>query len=309
MSDKLKIEHFVSTEPVDFSIRQTSKKSEGFWLAAWKNLRVNPFFIVSSLLIILLVLVAVFPGLFTKEDPSSCFLQFSNQGAIPGHIFGFDTQGCDIFSRVIYGARASLSVGVLATVFVVILGGIIGAISGFFGGILDATLQRITDIFFAIPLILGAIVVLQMFRDKGTAVTVAFVLGIFGWTQIARITRGAVISAKQSEFVQASTALGASKMQILVKHILPNAMGPVIATATVSLGVFIVSEATLSFLGLGLGPRVISWGADISSAQVSIVSNPSSLLYPSAALAIAVLAFIMLGDALKDALDPKARNK
>jgi oligopeptide transport system permease protein len=309
MTNNREIKHFVSSEPVDFSIRQSHTKPESFWLSAWKNLRVNPFFIAPAIVIVLLVVIAVLPHLFTGTDPTSCFLENSNKGPEVGHIFGYDKQGCDIFSRVIFGARASLSVGVLATLFIVIIGGVIGSVCGFFGGVIDAILQRITDIFFAIPMILGAIVVLQMFRDKGTPLTVAFVLGIFGWTQIARITRGAVLSAKQSEFVTASVALGASRKNILIKHIIPNSIAPVIATATVSLGVFIVSEATLSFLGLGLGPTIISWGADISMAQTSIVSNPTALLYPSVALALTVLAFIMMGDAIKDAFDPKARQK
>jgi len=133
-------------------------------------------------------------------------------------------------------------------------------------------------------------------------------LVVFGWPQIARITRGAVISVRNADFVVASRALGVSKFQALVKHVLPNALAPVIVTATISLGTFIVAEATLSFLGIGLPPDIMSWGNDISAAQTSLRANPAALLWPAGALSVTVLSFIMLGDAVRDALDPKARK-
>src|SRR6476469_9815954 len=281
----------------------------GLWLEAWRTLRRRPLFIVSSVIIVLLLLVAFFPNVFASKSPTFCQLQDSLAGSRSGHPFGFDVQGCDIYSRVIHGARASISVGVLTTLLTVIFGGVVGALAGFYGGLLDSFLARITDIFFSVPLLLGAITCMQAFTDE-TVWVVALVLAVFGWPQVARIMRGSVISVRNAEYVTAATALGASRSKVLVRHVLPNAIPPVIVIATVSLGAFIGAEATLSFLGIGLNPATtVSWGVDISQAQNVLRSNPSVLLYPAAALSLTVLSFIMLGDAVREALDPKSRKR
>ncbi|WP_459588959.1 ABC transporter permease [Corynebacterium camporealensis] len=279
------------------------------WGEAWRYLRRRPLFWVAATMIVIAVFVALFPGLFTSVDPRACELSRSLADPEPGHPFGFNRQGCDIYSRVIYGARASVAVGVLATALVVVLGSMIGAIAGFFGGWIDSVLSRITDIFFAIPLVLAAIVVMQMFKEYRTIITVVLVLGLFGWVSIARITRGTVMSIKNEEYVQAARSVGASNGHILFSHILPNAAAPIISYATVALGTFIVAEATLSFLGIGLPPTFVSWGGDISDAQASLRVAPQVLFYPAGALALTVLSFIMMGDVVRDALDPKARKR
>lgn len=214
-----------------------------------------------------------------------------------------------MFARVVYGARASLAVGVLAMIFSVLIGATIGALAGYLGGWLDAVLSRITDIFFAIPFVLAAIVTMQMFKTHRDVFLLAAVLAVFGWTQIARITSGAVMSTKNEEFVTASIAVGKSKTKTLLSHIIPNALAPIIVYATVALGMYIVAEATLSFMGIGLPPTVVSWGGDISKAQASLRSQPTLLFYPAGALALTVLAFTMMGDVVRDALDPKARKR
>jgi oligopeptide transport system permease protein len=280
----------------------------GLWSEAWRLLRRRPLFIISSVIIVLLVIMAVAPGLFASQDPTHCELQNSLAGSRSGHLFGFNTQGCDIYSRVVHGARASVSVGVLSTLISVLVGGVVGALAGFYGGWLDAVLARITDIFFSVPLLLGAITCMQAFPEK-TVWVVALVLAAFGWPQVARIMRGSVISVRNAEYVTAATALGASRMKTLLRHVLPNAIPPVIVIATVSLGAFIGAEATLSFLGIGLNPATVSWGGDINQAQNALRSNPSVLLYPAAALTLTVLSFIMLGDAVREALDPKSRKR
>ncbi|WP_018295882.1 ABC transporter permease [Corynebacterium lubricantis] len=279
------------------------------WGEAWHNLRKRPMFWVAAVLILVALLLAAFPQLFTSTDPRYCVLGNSLDGPQSGHPFGFDRQGCDIYSRVIYGARASVTVGVMTTIAVTIIGTVIGSIAGFFGGIWDTLLSRLTDIFFAVPLVLAAIVVMQMFKDQRTIWTVVIALSIFGWTNIARITRGAVMSVKNEEYVTAAKAVGASNLRILTSHILPNAAAPIIVYATVALGTFIVAEATLSFLGIGLPSTVVSWGGDISAAQSSLRTQPMVLFYPAIALALTVLSFIMMGDVVRDALDPKARKR
>lgn len=279
------------------------------WGEAWNYLRRRPLFWVSSVLILLALALALVPQLFTSTDPQYCVLANSLDGPQPGHPFGFDRQGCDIFARTVYGARASVAVGVLTTLLVVLIGTVFGALAGFFGSWIDTILSRVTDMFFAIPLVLAAIVVMQMFKEHRTIITVVLVLGLFGWTNIARITRGAVLSVKNEEYVTSARALGASRVKQLLSHIMPNAAAPIIVYATVALGTFIVAEATLSFLGIGLPPSIVSWGADIAKAQTSLRTQPMVLFYPAMALALTVLSFIMMGDVVRDALDPKARKR
>lgn len=278
------------------------------WGEGWRALRRRPIFWISAALILLVCAIAAFPGLFTSQDPRFCELGNSLGEPRSGHPFGFDRQGCDIYARTIYGARASVMVGVLSTLAAVFLGTVIGSLAGYFGGLLDTFLARITDIFFAIPLVLAAIVVMQLFSGSRSTMTVVTVLAVFGWPQIARIARGAVLSVKNNEFVTAARSLGMGRLAILARHVLPNSAAPIIVYGTVALGIFIVTEATLSFLGIGLPPSVTSWGGDIAKAQQSLRANPAVLFYPSGALALTVLSFIMLGDAVRDALDPKGRS-
>ena len=306
-------EHFVSETDetglgaVDAVKDESAPSSQ--WGEAWRYLRRRPLFWIAAVMILVAILLAIAPNLFTSTDPRLCELSKSLAPAEPGHPFGFNRQGCDIYARVIYGARASVAVGILTTLLVVVLGSMIGAIAGFFGGWIDSVLSRITDIFFAIPLVLAAIVVMQMFKEHRTIVTVVLVLGLFGWVSIARITRGAVVSIKNEEFVQSARSIGASSWRILFSHILPNAAAPIISYATVALGTYIVAEATLSFLGIGLPPTFVSWGGDISDAQASLRVAPAVLFYPAGALGLTVLSFIMMGDVVRDALDPKARKR
>lgn len=285
-----------------------TQKARSTWADAWDSMRRRPSFWISSILILLILIVAVAPGLFTPIDPRSCQLSDSNGAPSAGHPFGFTRQGCDVFSRIIHGTQASITVGLMATLLVTLVGGAIGALAGFYGGILDTLVSRLGDIFFAVPTVLGAIVLMSVLPVR-TPITVAVVLALFAWPQIARIMRGAVLSAKNSDYVMASVALGVTKFKILLRHVIPNAIAPVIVIATVSLGTFIVAEATLSFLGIGLPPTIMSWGNDIGQARTSIRTSPQVLLYPAAALSITVLSFLMLGDVVRDALDPKARAR
>ncbi|MBB6407258.1 ABC transporter permease, partial [Arthrobacter sp. AZCC_0090] len=257
-----------------------------FWADAWRKLRRRPLFIISSFMILLITVVAVFPGLFTQTAPNrNCLLANSSGPPMPGHPLGFTFQGCDIYSRVIHGTQASLAVGVLSVLGDLVIGVTLGALAGFFGGWIDTVIARLGDIFFALPLVLGALVVTQLpfFRENKSVWTVVLVISILAWPQMARITRGAVIEVRNADFVTAARSLGVSKIGTLVRHVLPNSMAPVVVLATLDLGVFIVTEATLSFLGIGLPGSIMSWGNDISAAKDTLRTNPEVLLYPATA--------------------------
>src|SRR5271156_6470789 len=278
----------------------------GFWRDTWRALRRRPKFIIATALITFVIVVAAFPALFTGADPAYAD---PNQSLLPpsaAHWFGTDLQGHDIYARTVYGARASVTVGLGATLLVFVVGGALGALAGFYGGWVDAVVSRITDVFFGLPLLLAAIVLMQVLHHR-TVWTVIAILALFGWPQVARIARGAVLEVRASDYVLAAKALGSSRFQILLRHALPNALGPVIAVATIALGLFIVTEATMSYLGVGLPTSVVSWGGDINLAQTRLRSGSPILFYPAGALAVTVLAFMMMGDALRDALDPASR--
>ncbi|MCV7234690.1 ABC transporter permease [Mycobacterium branderi] len=267
----------------------------------------RPKFLVAAALILLVVAMAAFPALFTGADPGYADPDQSMLAPSAAHWFGTDLQGHDIYARTIYGARASITVGLGATVTVFVVGGVLGALAGFYGGWIDTAVSRVADVFFGIPLLLAAIVLMQVMHHR-TVWTVIAILALFGWPQIARIARSAVLEVRGSDYVLAAKALGLSRFGILIRHAVPNALGPVIAVATIALGLFIVTEATLSYLGVGLPPSVVSWGGDINVDQIRLRAGSPILFYPAGALAITVLAFMMMGDVLRDALDPKPRT-
>jgi oligopeptide transport system permease protein len=283
-----------------------AEKPRSLWSDAWRDLRRNPIFIVSALIILFLVFISIWPGAIAGQDPLQADLARSQEGSQPGHPFGFDLQGRDVYTRVVYGARASVTVGVCATLGVVLLGSVLGGLAGFFGGWWDAILSRISDVFFGIPVVLGGLVFLSVITNSTVWPVIGFMI-LLGWPQIARIARGAVITARENDYVQAARALGAGNSRLLLRHITPNAVAPVIVVGTIALGTYISLEATLSYLGVGLRPPTVSWGIDISDASSEIRNAPHMLLWPAGALSVTVLAFIMLGDAVRDALDPKLR--
>lgn len=279
---------------------------------AWRDLRKKPLFWIAAFLIGLFVLMAIWPSLFTNTSPREAFLSQARESPSGDSWFGRDTQGYDIYSRCIYGARASILVGLFATIGTATIGSLFGLLAGYKGGWVDALVSRFAEIFFAIPLLLGAIIILASLRSDDASYfrivgQVVFVLVLLGWPSLFRLMRSAVLQVKPNEYVQAARALGASPWRITTAHILPNALTPVIVVSTINLGVYISVEASLSFLGIGLQPPTVSWGVMISDATSTLRSAPHVLLFPSVFLSLAVLGFIMLGDAVRDAFDPKSR--
>ncbi len=261
---------------------------------------------IASVLLLVLSVMAVRPQLFTDTDPRSCDLSRSRGTPGAQAWFGYDTFGCDYFANVIYGARVSMTIGLLVVGGALVIGVVLGALSGFYGGWFDSLIARITDIAYGLPLILGAILILQVFSERGL-LQVSIALIALGWMTILRLFRSSVISIKETDYVAAARALGASDGRIIRQHIVPNALAPVLVYSTIAVGGIIAAEATLSFLGIGLQLPEISWGLQINSAQNYLRTAPHLLVFPSIFLSVTVLSFILLGDALRDALDPKLR--
>jgi ABC-type dipeptide/oligopeptide/nickel transport system permease subunit len=274
---------------------------------AWRQLRRRPMFIISGVLILLLALMAIWPGLFTRVDPRDCNLADSLLRPSGDHWFGTDVQGCDYYARTIWGARVSITIGVLVTAASTLIAVVLGSAAGFYGGIVDTLIARLTDIWFAIPTILGGIVILRSIFSTRGLLQVSLVLIVLGWPTMLRLVRSAVMATKEMDYVDAARALGVRNFRIIRRHILPNAMAPVIVYATITVGVIISAEAALSFLGVGLQLPAISWGLMISVAQNRILTAPHLLLFPGAFLSVTVFSFILMGDALRDALDPRLR--
>jgi ABC-type dipeptide/oligopeptide/nickel transport system permease subunit len=244
--------------------------------------------------------------LFTNQDPHFADLSRSVEAPSAEHWFGFDIQGRDYFARVLYGTRVSLIIGLLVVGVDVVIAIILGCIAGFYGRSLDTIIGRGADIWFALPTTLAGIVFLSVLDQRGLF-QVAAVLIFLGWPTLMRLMRSSVLAGKEADYVQAARALGASDLRILRVHILPNGIAPVIVYATIFVGIVVSAEAALSFLGVGLELPNISWGLMISDAQGRILTSPHLLLFPGTFLSLFVLCFIILGDQLRDALDPRLR--
>ncbi len=315
MSDPSTQKHFVApveTQSIAVDAIRISEKPSNLWRDAWHDLRRRPMFWFSVVLAVFFLVMALWPTLFTQVPPSgsgACDLANSNAGPTDGHPLGFTFQGCDIYARIVWGAQTSLSVGLIATAISSILGLLMGALAGFYGGWLDSVLSRVGDIFFAIPYILAAVVVMTVLKDQRSVWVLAVAIGGFAWASTARVVRAEVLRVRQSDYVVASRALGRSRFGTLLTHVIPNAIAPLLVVTTLGLAAAIVAESTLSFLGVGLGSGVMSWGNDISQAQSSLRVAPMALIYPSIALTLAVLAFVTLGELIRDAIDPKARAR
>ena len=312
MSDR-PVEHYVApidpADAIEVDRVKLGDRRSNLWIDAWRDLRRRPLFYIAVSIVLLVSTAALFPTLFTGVDPAFGELSHSNGGPIDGHPLGFTRQGYDVYARIIYGASTSLSVGIFVVLITAAVGIPMGAFAAFYGGWVDSLLSRVGDIFFAIPYFLAAVVVMSVLSAHRNVFVIALAIGGFAWASLARILRAEVLQVKNLEYVMASEAVGRSKFSTLLRHVLPNSLTPVIVYLTIALGAAITAEATLSFLGIGLPPSMMSWGGDIAQAQTTLRVAPMALFWPSLALTITVLAFIMLGELIRDALDPKARAR
>jgi ABC-type dipeptide/oligopeptide/nickel transport system permease subunit len=270
----------------------------------WARFRRNKLAMVGLGFIVLLVLVAIFAPLIAPYSITEQSKSF-RQGPSADHWFGTDAIGRDVFSRVVYGSRVSLRIGFLATALSLVIGLLLGAIAGFVGGLTDTLISRVIDVFLAIPYIVLAVAIASVFGRSENSVII--VLGVTSWLAIARIVRASFLSLKNLEYTEAAIALGFSRRRIMFRHILPNALQPIIVYGTIAVGSVILAEAALSFLGVGPQPPTPAWGLMVSDGKGALSNAPHLLFFPGAAIFLTVLAFVFVGDGLRDALDPKLK--
>ncbi|MDV3428154.1 MAG: ABC transporter permease [Bacillota bacterium] len=277
-----------------------------FWQDAWRRLKTNKLAMIGFGFVIFITLVAIFGPMFSKYNYSTQDFSVANQGPSGAHWFGTDKFGRDTFIRVLYGARISLTVGYVAALLNLIVGILYGGISGYFGGKVDNIMMRITEVLYAIPMMIYVILFMVILGSGLKSIIIA--LTVCYWVTMARIVRGQIMSLKQQEFVLAAKTIGVSPMKIILKHLIPNCMGPIIVTLTLTIPDAIFTESFLSFIGLGVSAPQASWGTLASESLQSFQMYPSLILFPSLAICLTILAFNFLGDGLRDALDPKMRK-
>lgn len=286
----------------------TVYKKRSMAAEVWRRLLKNKMAVAGLIILIILALLAIFADVIADYDEMVVAqnLSIRLQGPSAEHWFGTDEFGRDIFARLIHGSRISLVVGLISVSLSLIVGGILGAISGYYGGRVDNIIMRIMDIFLAVPSILLAITIVAAL---GTSIiNVMLAIGISGIPNFARIVRAAVMSVKDQEFVESSKAIGATSPTVIFREIIPNCIAPIIVQATLSVAGAILSTASLSFIGLGVQPPSPEWGAMLSSGRNFLRDAVHITLFPGLAIVITILALNLLGDGLRDALDPRLKQ-
>jgi peptide/nickel transport system permease protein len=265
----------------------------------------NRLAVVGLGLIALLVLVAVFAPVLAPYDPLKQDLGNTLAPPSSAHPMGTDTLGRDQLSRIIYGSRVAIVVGLTSIMIAVVIGVALGAVAGYFGRFWDSLIMRVADVFFAFPLLIGAIIIIVVVGRGVLPVVIA--LAVFSWATVARLLRSSILSVRESEYVEAARSLGASRWRIVTRHVLPNSLAPVLVYATFNVGTAVVATAALSFLGVGVSPEVPEWGNMIAAGRGFVGVSDYLWIFPSVAIVLTVLGFVFAGDGLRDALDPKLR--
>jgi ABC-type dipeptide/oligopeptide/nickel transport system permease subunit len=274
------------------------------WGDVWRKLKRDKRFWVASITVAIFVLMAIAPALFLTKDPNACPIEDSALRMSKAHWFGTDILGCDYYSRVIYGARTSMEVGVIVSSLTIVIALTLGSAAGYFGGKVDTVISRFADIWFSVPTVLGALLVLSLFGGGGPVI-ISLVIVMFGWPDMTRLVRSTVISGKQRGYVRAARTMGSRSRRILRRHVLPNGIAPVLVFAAYVVGFSVGAEAGLTFLGVGLRLPAISWGLQLAVADTRFPEDAYLMFWPSLFLCLLIGAFILLGESLRDAMDPK----
>ena len=288
-------------------VLEQAERGTSLWRDAWRRLGKNRMAVISAIILILIALASFIGPFFLKQSYETQNLQLGAVSPSARHWLGTDTLGRDLFVRILYGGRVSMSVGFCATAVALTIGVFYGAISGFFGGKIDILMMRIVDIIFALPFTVFVILLMVFFGRKFVLLFVA--IGAVQWLTTARIVRGQVLSLRRQEFIEAAEALGLSKPRIIIRHMIPNALGPIVVYATLTVPAVMLLEAFLSFLGLGVQPPMSSWGVLIKEGAEVMEEFPWLLIFPGLVLAVTLFSLNFLGDGLRDALDPRASKE
>ncbi len=294
-------------EPIELTPELTRKRKSQGRLIIERFLR-NKVSVAGLIVLLVIALLVIFAPLITGQthlhdpaiDPDPVH-KFLSPGA--GHLLGTDDIGRDEFARLLFGGRVSLLVGIFTAIMAIGIGVVLGAIAGFYGGIIDTALMRATDVFLSVPLLLILFVLSASFSD-GTIKSVVIIIAVFYWPTSARIVRGEFLGLKEREFLLAARTLGANDLRLMFRHILPNAAGPIIVAATLAVGDAILLESTLSFFGFGINPPLATWGNMLNDSQSYITRDPLLTFLPGLAILFTVLSINLVGDGLRDALDP-----
>jgi oligopeptide transport system permease protein len=283
----------------------------GLWTDAWTRFRRNRLAVASLVIVVVMIVLAIIAPLLQRfgiiADPTAQDVvnSYASPGS-PGHILGTDDLGRDVLSKVLFGAQVSLSIGIFVQFIVLGIGGGIGLVAGYYGGWVDNALMRFTDIMYAFPDLLFVLIIVAALGP--TYLNILFAIGFVAWVGLARLVRGSVLSIKEKEYVEAAHAAGSSPSKIILKHLLPNSLGPVIVTLTFGIPAAIFTEAVLDFLGVGIRPPQPTWGVMVFDGYAAVDSYPYLVIVPCVALSLTMLAFNFIGDGLRDALDPRMRR-
>ena len=294
-------------EKINRVIHSEELKGTSLWKDAWNRLMKNRMAIIGGIIIIFFIIVAVLADVLAPYRYDA--IDMPNQYLLPAlnHPFGTDSLGRDLFSRILFGSRVSLSVGFITAFVALIIGVSYGAISGFIGGKTDQVMMRFVDILYGLPYMFFVILLMVIFGRKFYMLFIG--IGAVSWMTLARITRGQIISLKNNEYIEAARSIGMSNSRIIFKHLIPNALGPIIVYVTLTIPNIMLEEAFLSFIGLGVQAPMTSWGLLASEGKDAIVSYPWLILFPALTLAIVLFSLNFLGEGLRDALDPSMKNK
>ena len=282
------------------------EKRRSLWTDAFNRLARNKLAVAGGVIVLLMIIIALFAPLIAPYSPSQQNYSVILQPPSTSYIMGTDLLGRDIFSRLVYGARISLSVGIFTQIIILLIGLPVGAVAGLAGGRVDNLLMRLTDIIYAFPDLL--LIILFKFIFGGGIFTIFLAIGIVSWTNIARLIRGQILSLRERDFITAARTIGAGNLRIFIHHLLPNSLSPIIVTVTFSVPRAIFAEAALSYIGIGIKPPTPSWGTMIQEGSQAIFASPYATLFPALAIALLMIAFSFLGDGLRDALDPRMRR-
>jgi oligopeptide transport system permease protein len=300
----------IPSAPIELQQDWDVPEQVGLWTDVWRRFRRNRLAVAGAGVVAILILDAVLAGLLVQfgivQDPIKQHVETSLAGPSAQHLLGTDYLGRDTLSRLMFGARISLTIGILVQAIYVVIGGTIGLVAGYAGGRIDNLLMRFTDIWYAFPDLLFVLVLVSVFSPSLLSIFAA--IGIVNWVGLARLVRGQVLSIKEKEFVESARAVGSSHFKIVLRHLVPNALGPVLITLTFGIPAAIFLEAALSYIGVGIQPPTPSWGVMIQDGYQAIFASPWQVAFPAIAIAITMLSFTFIGDGLRDALDPRMRR-